>query len=105
MSLNKTKYKVKSNFSNTGITYLEKKTLTPNEKRLAGEKTLFTREREREDIYFTDNYWDEVRKNMEDKNKERFYENNESIRDFCHKREILDKERRSIGSVRFVVKH
>ena len=51
MSLNNSKYKVKSNFSNSGVSYLEKKTLTPNEKRIAGEKTLFTRERERERRY------------------------------------------------------
>ena len=57
-----TKYKITNNLSPSDISYVEKKTLTSTEKRVAGDKALFTRTREREDIYFTDNYWDEIRK-------------------------------------------
>ena len=57
-----TKYRVANKFSTSDITYVEKKTLTSSEKKVAGDKALFTRTREREDIYFTDNYWDEIRK-------------------------------------------
>ena len=57
-----TKYRVVNKLSTSDITYVEKKTLTSSEKKVAGDKPLFTRTREREDIYFTDNYWDEIRK-------------------------------------------
>ena len=57
-----TKYRVTNRISASDIRYEQKKTLTPTEKRVAGDKPLFMRTRERDDIYFTDNYWEEIRK-------------------------------------------